>query len=199
MSFSSVRLVQRASAGAFVLLMPAAVAAQAPPASSAQPVLRLTRDDAVRQATENNPDLAVIRYEPLVNDARVAAAQAAFVPLANSSLLRNSDTAAPANLFTGDSPVETRFWSGSAGVSQQLPWFGTSYEVSFTGARTTSTNPFTSFTPSLTSTLQAVLSQPLLRNFRTDAARAQLEISRRNRTIADVHVGERAAQVTADA
>lgn len=200
MSSSSVRLVQGAFASAFVFLMSAASTAQTPAPSPAQPaVLRLTREDAVRMATDNNPDLAVIRYEPLVNDARVAAAQAAFVPVATSSLLRNSDTAAPTNLFTGDSSVQTRFWSGSAGVSQQLPWFGTSYEVLFSGARTTTTNPFTSFTPSLTSTLQAVFSQPLLRNFKTDPARAQLEITRRNRTIADVQVRERAAQVTADA
>jgi outer membrane protein len=184
----------------FGVLLPTTGVAQTPPAPpSMAPVLRLTREETVRLATENNPDLVVVRYEPLVQDARVAAARAAFVPTAISSLLRNSDTAPPTNLFSGDSSLQTRFWSGSAGLTQLLPWGGGSYDVSFTSARTTTTNPITSFTPSLTSSLQAVFSQPLLRNFKTDAARAQLEINRRNRTIADVQVRERTAQVAADA
>lgn len=186
-------------ASGWLFLLSAAAAAQTPPAADQAQVLRLTREETVQLATENNPDLAVARYEPLVSDARVAAARAAFVPTATSSLLRNSDTAAPTNFFSGDSSVSTRFWSGSAGLTQLLPWGGGSYDVSFTSARTTTTNPITTFTPSLTSSLQAIFSQPLLRNFKTDAARAQLDISRRNRTIADVQVRERASQVAADA
>ena len=39
-------------------------------------VVKLTRDEAVRMALENNPDLAVTRFEPAVSDARVSAAHA---------------------------------------------------------------------------------------------------------------------------
>jgi outer membrane protein TolC len=195
----ALRPVALGAAGSLVLLFSAVASAQTPPASGTAPVLPLTRDEAVRLATEHNPDLAVIRYEPLANDARVAAARAAFVPTASSSLLRNSDTAPSTNLFSGDSSLQSGFWSGSAGLTQLIPWGGGSYDVSFTSARTTTTNPLTTFTPSLTSSIQAVFSQPLIRNFRTDAARAQLEITRRNRDIADVQVRERVAQVAADA
>ena len=195
------RLPARAATFTAAALLTAGGAfAQAPAPQTPQgPPLRLTRDEAVRLALEHNPDLAVVRYEPLVNDARVAAARAAFVPTATSSILRNSDTAPPTNLFSGDTSLQTRFWSGSAGLTQLLPWGGGSYDVSFTSARTTTTNPITSFTPSLTSSLQAIFSQPLLRNFKTDAARAQLEISRRNRSIADVQVREQSAQTAANA
>ena len=190
---------------AAAVLWPAGASAQTPPSpvpagqAVQGPALRLTREDAVRMATENNPDLAVARFEPMLGDARVAAARAAFVPSATGSLLRNSDTAPPTSLFTGDTPLQTRFWSGSAGLTQRLPWGGGSYDVSLTSARTTTTNPFTTFTPSLTSALQAAVSQPLLRNFKIDQARAQLAIAQRNRTIADVQVRERAAEVAADA
>jgi outer membrane protein len=191
--------------GIFLLLLaglsffPSVAVAQAPSPAPPENVLRLTRDEAVRLASENNPDLAATRYEPLVSDARVAAARAAFVPTATSSLLRNSDTAPSTNFFSGDTSLDTRYWSGSAGLTQLLPWAGTSYDVSFSSARTTTTNPITTFTPSLTSALRAAISQPLLRNFKLDPARAQLEISRRNRTIADVQLQERASQVAADA
>src|SRR5688572_4643111 len=43
-------------------------------------VVKLTRGEAVRLAMETNPELAVVRYEPGATDARVSAAQAAFLP-----------------------------------------------------------------------------------------------------------------------
>jgi hydrophobic/amphiphilic exporter-1 (mainly G- bacteria), HAE1 family len=173
--------------------------AQERQAGAGAEVLKLTRDEAVRMAMENNPDLAVVRYEPGASDARLAAAEAAFLPTVSSALRRNSAATPPANLFSGESGIQTDFWSGDAGVTQTLKWGGASYDVAFTSQRTTTDNPFTSFTPSLTSALQAVFSQPLLRNFKTDVNRAQVEIARRNREIATIQVSERGAQVTADA
>jgi outer membrane protein len=190
-----------------LLLVPAAASAQQVPSSLPQTglesatgeILRLTRDEAVRLAIENNPDLAVTRFEPAARDAQVSAAQAAFRPIFSSSVLRNSNATPPANLFSGESGIQTDFWSGQAAMTQRLPWGGATYDVSFTSQRMTTDNPFTSFTPSLTSALQAVLTQPLIRNFRTDAARAQVEIATRTREIADIQVRERSAQVGADA
>jgi outer membrane protein len=190
-----------------LLLVPAAASAQQVPSSLPQTgvesamgdILRLTRDEAVQLALENNPDLAVTRFEPAARDAQISAAQAAFRPIFSSSVLRNSNATPPANLFSGESGVQTDFWSGQAAMTQRLPWGGATYDVSFTSQRTTTDNPFTSFTPSLTSALQAVFTQPLIRNFRTDAARAQVEIATRTREIADIQVRERSAQVGADA
>ena len=190
-----------------LLLLPAAAKAQpvtttlpqAGQGTAAAEVLKLTRDEAIRMAVENNPDLAVVRFEPGANDARVAAAQAAFLPTVSTALNRNRTTAPPANLFSGESGNRTDYWSGDAGVSQTLRWGGASYDVSFIGQRATTNNPFSSFTPSLTSTLQAVFSQPLLRNFKTDNLRSQLEIANRNRDVADIQVRERTAQVESQA
>ena len=95
--------------------------------------------------------------------------------------------------------LQTDYWSGSAGVGQLLPWGGGNYNVSFNSARTTTTNPLTTFTPSLTSSVQAVFSQPLLRDFKTDPARAQLDITQRNREIADLRLQEDIARTSADA
>ena len=204
------RAERPAAAGALASLLllsvlaPRAAVAQTPqgvqPAAPATgEMLKITRDDVVRMAAENNPDLAVARLDPAIGDARVSAARAAFAPTLSSALLRNSQKTPSSNLFTGDTSLDTAFWSGNAGLTQLLPWGGGSYDVAFTSARTTTTSPITTFTPSLTSSLQAVFSQPLMRNFKTDAARAQLEITRRNRDIADIQVAQRLAQVTADA
>jgi outer membrane protein len=199
------RSVRTAAATASVallsLIVPVRSDAQQPPAAqpSTGQVLTLTRDEAVRLARENNPDLAADRYNPAISDTRVAAARSAFAPSLSTSILRNSENAPSSNLFSGDSSLETDFWSGSASIGQLLPWGGASYDVSFTSARTTTTNPLTTFTPSFTSSVQAVFSQPLLRNFRTDEARAQLAITRRNREIADVQLTDREVRTSSDA
>ncbi len=151
-------------------------------------VVRLTRDEAVRLAIENNAGLAANRLDPAISAERVAEARSAYVPNLSTALLRNSQQSPSSNLFSGDSSVNTAYWSGSAAVNQLLPWGGASYDVSFDSARTTTTNPLSTFTPSLTSSLQAVFSQPLLRNFRTDPVRGQIELAEQNRTIADLRL-----------
>jgi HAE1 family hydrophobic/amphiphilic exporter-1 len=185
-----------------LLLWSATALAQTPAVQTAAPAaetVRLSRDEAVRLAIENNPELAVSRFDPAISATRVAEAQSAFVPTITSALLRNSATSPSSNLFTGDTSLNTAFWSGEAGLAQRLRWGGASYDVSFSNARTTTDSPITTFSPSLTSSIQAVFSQPLLRNFRTDAARAQLDLTGRNREIADVVLRDRVVRTANDA
>ncbi len=188
---------------AALLLSPSPADAQAqPPAAAQQPpgeLLRLSRDEAVRLALENNAALAATRLDPAISAQRVAAARSAFVPTVSTGLQRNSQTTPSTNLFSGDQPLHSGFWSGNATVGQLLPWGGASYDVSFNSARTTTTNPLTTFTPSLTSSVQAVVSQPLLRNFKLDAPRAQLELTERTREIADLRLQETIARTSSDA
>jgi hydrophobic/amphiphilic exporter-1 (mainly G- bacteria), HAE1 family len=188
------------------LVLPTATARAQAPAAPAQTTasgtaetLRLTRDDVVRMAIANNAELAASRFDPEISEERVAAAQAAFVPTLSSALQKNRQSTPSSNLFSGDSAIATDFWSGAAGIGQLLPWGGGNYDVSFNSARTTTTNPLTTFTPSLTSSIQAVFSQPLLRNFKTDAARGQLELTRRNREIADLRLQETVSRTSSNA
>jgi HAE1 family hydrophobic/amphiphilic exporter-1 len=207
--FGRLRTAAATTALVAVLMAPGAFAqtpAPQPPAAApaiqpapGQQILRLSRDEAVRLAVENNPDLAVARFDPAISDTRVAAARSAFVPTVSSSFLRNSQTLPSTSLFFGDTRLETDFWTGGAGVSQRLQWGGGFYDVSFTTARTSTTNPFTTFNPSLTSSVNAVFSQPLMRDRQIDPTRAQLEITRRNRDIADTQLRDRMARTVADA
>jgi HAE1 family hydrophobic/amphiphilic exporter-1 len=190
-----------------VLLPSSALAQGVSPVTSATgttqtqpgPTVRLSRDEAVRFALDHNAALAADRLDPVISAARVAAARSAFVPTLSTTLQRNSQKAPSTNLFSGDSSLETSFWSGATTVGQLLPWGGGAYDVSFNSARTSTTNPLTTFTPSITSSFQAVLSQPLLRNFRVDNARAQLDLTERSREIADLRLQERVARTSADA
>ena len=62
--------------------------------------LRLTVDEAVRLALENNPDLKADRIDPQISDTRVAAAAGAFKPTFNTSLQRNDQLQPPAGFLT---------------------------------------------------------------------------------------------------
>ena len=183
---------------ALALSAPEAAAQAVTPAPQASPVLRLTRDEAIRLAIEGNADLAVDRLNPAISAELVAAAKGVFVPTLSTGVQRNSQKLPSSNLFTGDSSMDTDFWSGSAGVAQLLRRGGGTYDVSFNTARTTTNSPITTFSPSITSSLQAIFSQPLLRNFKTDPARAQLDIAERNRTIEELRLQERIARTSAD-
>src|SRR5438093_10708254 len=75
----------------------AVASAQTPPASTLPPAtLRLTVDDAVRLALENNSDLKADRLDPQISDTRIAAAVGAFKPSFNTSVQRNDQLQPPA-------------------------------------------------------------------------------------------------------
>jgi HAE1 family hydrophobic/amphiphilic exporter-1 len=184
---------------ALLALWPAAGFAQVPQADQGQQTLNVTRDDAVKLAIENNPDLAVLRYDPRISEARVEAARGAFAPTLQSAIQRNSQEQPPINLFSGASGLTTGVWSTSASVSQFLPWGGGSYSVGWDSSRTTTNSIIAGFNPALSARLQFALSQPLLRDFRIDPLRGQVELGKRNRDIADTRLREMSALTTAQA
>ena len=162
-------------------------------------VLRLSRDEAVKMAVDNNPNIAVSRYDPAIGDAAVAAAQGAFMPTVVSGFTRNSQTQPSTNLFTGAEGLKTNLWTGSAGISQLLPWGGGTYNASLDAARTATNSLLSSLNPELGAGLSMAVSQPLLRDFRIDNPRAQVEFSRRNRDIAGSLYRETTVNTSADA
>ena len=149
---------------AIVLFWPATVAAQATPASQTPPagqLLTLTRDEAVQMALQNNPDLAAARYDPAISEARVAAAQSAFVPTLQTGFQRSNALAPPTNLFSGSAGLRTGVWSANVGVNQVMRRGGGNYTVGFDSSRTTSDSLLSSLNPALAARIQVAFSQPL--------------------------------------
>jgi HAE1 family hydrophobic/amphiphilic exporter-1 len=198
-----------------VLLLAGSAWAQTPPAQTtpAQPspamgtlqvqpgqtVLKLTRDEAIRLAIENNPDLAAARFDPAIGDAQVAAARGAFMPSLQSAFLRNSQQQPPTNLFAGNEGIQTNLWSSNVSLNQMLPWGGGSYSAGMDAARTSTDSLLSSLNPELGAGLSLTYSQPLLRDFKIDPARAQLDVSRRNREILGSQFKETSVNTSADA
>ncbi|OFW04853.1 MAG: hypothetical protein A3H96_10615 [Acidobacteria bacterium RIFCSPLOWO2_02_FULL_67_36] len=190
---------------AIAVLWPGVARAQSvapPPAVQSVPAeqtLRLTRDEALRLAVENNPDLAAARYDPAISDARVAAARSVFVPTLQSAMQRNSQLQPPTSLFSGDQGLKTGLWSADVSVNKLMQRGGGTYTIGWDTSRTTTNSIISSLNPTLAARLQFAFSQPLLRDFHIDAARAQLDLTKRNREIADTNLREQVVLTQADA
>ena len=159
--------------------------------------LRLTVDEAVKMALDNNVDLAADRLDPQISDTRVASATGVFRPTINSSVNANNQLQPPSSFLT-PIPTQTDIVSSNAGLGQKLPWFGTSYTVGWTTTHTNSNSILNSYNPLLQSGLSVQVSQPLIRDLLIDANRQQLAISRTNRDIAGTRLRESLVHTTAN-
>ncbi|HWW87675.1 MAG TPA: TolC family protein [Vicinamibacterales bacterium] len=160
-----------------------------PSMGAAPTTLRLTVDDAVKMALDHNVDLAVDRLDPQISDTAVAAANGAFKPTFSTSFQRNNQLQPPSSFLI---PTATRndAVTSNVGLSQQLPWFGTSYSVAFNAIHTDSNSFLNSYNPLVQSGLSLSVSQPLLRNVAIDNARQQVATSKVDRDIAGTRLRE---------
>jgi HAE1 family hydrophobic/amphiphilic exporter-1 len=165
-------------------------AAQQTAASGTQ-VRRLTADEAVRLAAENNLGIQIARFDPQLETLNILQVRTGWTPTLNSSLQQNSNTSPPNSFLSGaQNALNSDQFTMTAEVQQALPWFGASYAAGFDSARSTSNNFFSNFNPQLRSSLSFTYTQPLLRGFRIDSTRQQLQIGQKNREIADVGLRE---------
>ncbi len=184
-----------AVAVAIALLLPARANAQTVQGD----VLRITADEVTRMSMENNPDLVAGKFDPVISAERVRQAQAAFLPTLTSGVQRNVQQSPPSSVFLGSSGVRTDAWSGNVGLGQRVPWGGGSYTFGWSSLRSNASSSLNNFNPSVTASLQAVVSQPLLRDFKIDATRAQVTTAQRNQKIADIGLEELGTTLSANA
>ena len=126
----------------------------------------------------------------------MAAAAGVFKPTLNTAVNSNNQLVPPSN-FLIPTPTRTDVVTSTAGVSQRLPWYGTTYSLSWSATHTNSNSFLNSYNPLLQSGLGANVSQPLLRDLKIDFARQQLATSKTNRDIADTRLRESVIHTTA--
>jgi outer membrane protein TolC len=156
---------------------------------SAQPAAatrRLSVDDAVRLAVEQNLGIRIERLNPEIQDITIAQTRSLWAPSLVSNLSRTSVQSAPTNIFAGglDKVTDSRVEAGVT-INQLLPT-GANYTLSWNNTRFASTNFFNTFNPQLSSNVSFNFTQPVLRNFKIDNVRQQLLINEKIRESTDV-------------
>jgi outer membrane protein TolC len=193
-------LLRHALAGVVILGFAAAPAGAQPfPAgqsSTPGPVRQLSADEAVRLALEQNLGIQIQRFNPQIQDVAISQAKAFWAPSLNTSFTNNSQDSPPTSIFSGGQSkvVDARFTT-VFGVNQVLPTGG-NYSFGWNSYRATSTNIFNNFDPLLSSNLSFSATQPLLKNFKIDSVRQQLETTRKDRESADLQLASTIALTT---
>jgi outer membrane protein TolC len=168
---------------------PAPTAQQGAPATPGS-VTRLSVDDAVRLALENNLGIQAERLGPQIGTLAVATARGVYAPFLISTTTTRKSTEPPGNFLTGTGDVITDdTFRTNAGMRQFVPWGGGSYQFTLDASRQT-TNAFTNYNPQLGSNFAGSYTQPLLRNFKIDTFRQQVLTSQNNQVIADIQLRE---------
>lgn len=149
----------------------------------------LTMEDAVKMALENNLGIQADRMNPEIQSWALAQAQGAYAPSLISSFNSGSSAAPPTDfLSSGIAVVTSGSTFSSAGIAQQLKWGGGNYQVTFDGSRGTTDAPLTPYPTSLTSHMNAVFFQPLVRNFKIDANRQNILLRKVSQSITDLQL-----------
>ena len=145
----------------------------------------LTLDGAVERALDRNLDLAVERLTPQTYDFSLAALDATFHPNFISTFGTRSATTFTRSQTAGGDILSTGTVTANNGVQQNVKWGGGSYAVAFNNNRQDQSDLFATRNPVLNTNLIAAYTQPLLRNFRTDAMRTQLKITKLNQEMSE--------------
>jgi outer membrane protein TolC len=160
---------------------------------SGGPIRRLSVDEAVTLALEQNMDLRVERINPRIQDTGVAEARSIYTPLLSTTFTGNNRNS-PNNGFLSGAADDTtdrvtdRVLRDGVDLVQEVPWAGGRYSANWTGSHRTTSSIFTSFDPVLDSSLTLNYTQPLLRNLGIDTPRWQIAIARANREISDIQL-----------
>ena len=143
-------------------------------------------DDAVKLAVEQNLGIRIQRVDPQIQDTGVALARGNWAPNFLTSVSRVGANQPALGI------IQPSYSNGTSnlglGLNQFVPWGGGNYTLNWNSQRLTTTNPFSSFSPQLSSNLQFNFTQPLLRNFSVDQIRQQVGLSKKVRDLSDVNL-----------
>jgi outer membrane protein TolC len=175
----------------------ASLSAQSGPAPSspvgsqppgAELVRRISVDEAVKLAVEQNLGIQIERLNPRIQDLAVAQTRASWAPTVTSTVSNTSINNPVTNTFAGgQTQVTDSRLVADFGISQLLPT-GANYTVGWNSTRSTTSNFFNTFNPQLRSDIAFNITQPLLRNFKIDNIRQQLAINSKLRDTSDIEL-----------
>lgn len=171
-------------------------AAQSAAQQPAQSVRRLSIEDAVKLALEQNLGIQIQRLDPQIQDVGIAQAKSFWSPRVSTDFSRQSQSQASTSALSGGAKsIDNGTFATGVGMQQLLPW-GASYNINWNSSRFTTTNLFSNFSPQLNSNLNLQFTQPLLRNFSFDQIRQEVANSKKVRDLSDIQLDQVLVQTT---
>jgi outer membrane protein TolC len=149
----------------------------APDADDSQ-TLRLSLDESIQLALQNNLDVEVQRFTPLIAGEQETEAWGAYDPEFFAEF-GYSDNKEPISFLLQEQTIfEGDSYDGFGGFRGLVPYFGSEYSFQFDGERTTTNLPVQAFSPEYRSSFSLSVSQPLLRGLIWNEAWTRVKTSR---------------------
>ncbi len=126
--------------------------------------LQLSLEDAIRMGLENNLNVEVERYSPIIAGYDEEIAWGAYDPELFAEFGYGDTRTANANLLFGTDTTVDRSTDGFGGFRGLVPLLGTEYQAQFEGQKLDTNRGTASLIPEYTSSWQLVLTQPVLRD-----------------------------------
>jgi outer membrane protein len=144
-------------------LPPGAQAARGVPPPTLHGELALSVEDAITMSIENNLDVEIARFTPLIADLDHTSAWGAYDPMAFGSFdYASTQRPVATALQAGNTTIE-RKTTGGAGVTGLIPRLGAQYEISYGGQKLLSNSSIQSLSPEYRANLLGSLTLPLLK------------------------------------
>jgi outer membrane protein len=141
--------------------------------------LVLSLDDSIRLALANNTDIHLDRYQIDLAEDNLQRVLAPFDPLLTSSYSDQRTKSPTSTQLQGASILNTLTQETQIGYAQTFQT-GTNFQGSFIADKNSTNSSFNFLNPSIATTLQFTVTQPLLRNFGLFPNRAPILIAQRN-------------------
>ena len=155
------------------------------PTGDTRALRELRLEEAVTLALEKNLDIQVAKLEPQSFDYAIAGFQNQFLPVLASTVGQRDLFQLPTRTINGGTRVNQATTTYNASLTQDVKWFGGSYSLSWSNQRVASSDSLATRNPLYTTGLVAQYVQPLIRGFRIDNQRQQLEVNIINREISE--------------
>ncbi|MEN8181369.1 MAG: TolC family protein [Myxococcota bacterium] len=139
--------------------------------------LALSLADAVAMGIENNLDVEISRYQPLLAEEDVQISEGAYDPELFSEFGYDSDETLNVNPLLGLGRVRTRTVGGAAGLQGQLPMLGGSYRLNYIGTSNDYSTTFFALSPEHRAALEASVVLPVMRNLFWSQPWTQVKLS----------------------
>ena len=156
----------------------------------------LSLREALAMALDNNKDIEVARENVKIAEFDLLGAHGAYDPRFNTTAFYERVETPISSFLTGgqNGSITQNDFTGSARFEGLTPKFGGSYHFDFSSIRLTTNNSFAALNPQFPSSLTFSYVQPLVRGFKFDNARRQIEIGKKNLSLTDAQFRQRAIE-----
>ncbi len=161
--------------------------------------LPMMLDEAITMALQNSNDIDASRNDVQIAEFNLRGARGVYDPAIVSETYYESATTPTASTIGGatNGSVTQKRFLGTGGVDGFSPYYGGRYSARFDSSRLTTSNSNATLNPQFPTALTLSYVQPLLRGFRFDINRRNIEIAKKNLSLTDAQFRQRAIETIA--